>query len=311
MVTACRPVIHPSPPTLPPTLDACLDATRQEGIHNADKVRAIGSTHSFTPLIADGLTAASGGGVSAVVSLRKMPRFWQLDSAASTITVDAGTTYGEIAAGLTGTGFALPNTAALPQFSVAGAAATGTHGSGGVGADGRVTRGSLPSAVLSMDIVGPDGERRTVREGDTAFPASVVSLGLLGIVSRVTLRLVPDYDIRQRVYGTWPPTGNSGSSLATTIATLPEALAQTDSFSGFEDWSIDNGGMLIMRDVAPVDLSLPQPAQPQPDWHGMPLTSGVLTDFLADTPWEATSRGRWHDKMHNWVRVRLRGKGIL
>lgn len=263
------------------------------------KVRAAGSTHSFTPLISDG--QKTGNGVeSAVVSLRQMPRTWDLDSTDSSLTVDAGTTYGEIAAGLAGTGFALPNTASLPQFSVAGATATGTHGSGGLGADGRVTLGSLPSQVTAVELVGADGEVHTVSRGDDAFAASVVSLGLMGVATRFTLTVVPDYNVRQRVYGTWPPTGESGS-LGATLDSLPEAVAQTDSLSVFVDWSVDDGGMLVMRDMVAASGSAAEP--PSPEWHGLPLATAPLTTFLAEgTSWETSTTGRWHDRMHNWVR---------
>ena len=73
-------------------------------------------------------------------------------------------------------GFALPNTGSLPHIMVAGACATGTHGSG----DGNRI---LAASVSAVELVGPDGELRTVRRGDPGFAGAVVALGALGVVT--------------------------------------------------------------------------------------------------------------------------------
>ena len=119
-----------------------------------------------------------------------------------TLTVDAGSTYSEVCGFLAAhSSLALPNTASLPHFSVAGACATGTHGSSGMGSDGRLSLSGAADAVASIELIGPEGDLRTVRTGEAGFEASVVSLGLMGIASKVTLNLVDAYHVRQRVYG--------------------------------------------------------------------------------------------------------------
>ena len=64
-------------------------------------------------------------------------------------------------------GRALATMASLPHISVGGAIATGTHGSGD-------RTGSLAAAVRGLEVVGADGEVRTVRRGDPDFGAHVV-----------------------------------------------------------------------------------------------------------------------------------------
>ena len=88
---------------------------------------------------------------------------------------------------------ALHNMGSLPHISIAGAVATGTHGSGSA-------NGSLSSAVRAIDLIGADGEIVTVAHGDGDFAGSVVALGALGIAARVTLAVEPTYRVRQDVY---------------------------------------------------------------------------------------------------------------
>jgi len=59
-----------------------------------------------------------------------MPKEIVINEERSTATVSAYLKYGEVAVFLEEKGWALHNLASLPHISVAGAIATGTHGSG-------------------------------------------------------------------------------------------------------------------------------------------------------------------------------------
>ena len=96
-------------------------------------------------------------------------------------------------AGAARRGLALANLASLPHISVAGAVATGTHGSG----DGI---GSLATAVRGIGLVTPGGEPRTLVRGDADFAGAVVNLGALGVVTSLELDVEPTYDVAQTVY---------------------------------------------------------------------------------------------------------------
>ena len=65
--------------------------------------------------------------------------------------VSAGMRYGELAVRLHDLGYALRNLASLPHIGIAGACATGTHGSG----DGI---GSLATAVRALEMVTAPGD---------------------------------------------------------------------------------------------------------------------------------------------------------
>ncbi len=155
----------------------------QELVSRSPRIRALGSGHTFTEL-------PDSEGV--LVSLSGIPFDPVVDDAAPTLTVGAGARYGDLPAILEPAGWALGNLASLPHISVVGAVATGTHGSG-------VRNPSMAAAVAGLQIVGPDGSVREVRRGDADFDGSVVALGALGIVARVTLDIEPTYAVRQDV----------------------------------------------------------------------------------------------------------------
>ncbi|MFD1503619.1 FAD-binding protein, partial [Streptosporangium lutulentum] len=163
----------------------------QKLVAKSDGVRALGTRHSFNE-IAD----RPGGDL---VSLEDLPSSTELDPARRTVTVGAGVRYGELSRWLHGEGYALHNLGSLPHISVAGACATATHGSG-------VGNGNLATAVSGLELVTADGEIVVLsreKDGDR-FAGAVVGLGALGVVTRVTLDVVPTFDVRQYVYENLP-----------------------------------------------------------------------------------------------------------
>jgi alditol oxidase len=162
----------------------------QQLVAASERIRALGSGHSFSP-VAD----TTGD----LVSLLELPRVLRIDEASSTVTVAAAIRYGDLAQALHARGYALRNLASLRHISVAGGCATGTHGSGDA-------NGNLTTAVRSMQLVGADGdivEIGPVSDPDR-FAATAVGLGALGVVTALTLEIVPTYDVRQFVYEDLP-----------------------------------------------------------------------------------------------------------
>ena len=147
------------------------------------RIRALGTGHSFNAL-ADS---------AALISLRAIDLPFELDEAARRVTVPGAAPYGAVAGFLQDHGWALHNLGSLPHISVAGATATGTHGSG----DGN---GVLATAVRGVERIGDDGELSWVRAGDPDFEGSVVALGALGVTTRLTFAIEPTYDITQHIY---------------------------------------------------------------------------------------------------------------
>ena len=122
-----------------------------------------------------------------------------VDHAAGTVSCSGAVRYGELAEALAAEGMALANLASLPHISVAGAVATGTHGSGDA-------NGSLATAVAGLELVTDSGETLTASRGDPDFDGLVVGLGALGVVTRVALDVEPAYQVRQRAFEglAWP-----------------------------------------------------------------------------------------------------------
>lgn len=189
----------------PATIAQLRDVVAESG-----PVHALGSGHSFSRV-------ADTTGV--LISLDDLARDVRID--AGTVTVSAAIRYGELAARLHRAGYALANLASLPHISVAGACATGTHGSG----DGN---GSLATAVSALELVTADGSLVTVSRADEEFAGMVVALGALGIVTSLTLDIEPAFTVRQWVYQDLPRRQLD--------AHFAEIFASAYSVSVFTDW---------------------------------------------------------------------------
>jgi xylitol oxidase len=155
----------------------------QEIVSSAARVRVLGSRHSFTAI----------GDSAELLTLDDLPPDVVVDRAASTVSFTASVRYGGLARALQGEGLALANLASLPHISVAGAVSTATHGSG----DGN---GNLATAVAALELVTSDGGVLRVSRGDADFEGTVVGLGALGAVTRISLDVEPEYEVRQRVF---------------------------------------------------------------------------------------------------------------
>lgn len=165
-------------------------ADLQQVVRKADKVRVIGSRHCFTD-IAD----TTGD----LLSLNRLDKNVDIDHEHDTATVSAGITYRELCPQLHAAGYALHNMASLDHITVVGACMSATHGSGDA-------HGNLATAVSGVEMVTASGDLVTLtrdKDGDR-FMGAVVALGALGVVTRVTLDLVPGYAIQQDVYQKLP-----------------------------------------------------------------------------------------------------------
>ncbi|MBO0817002.1 MAG: FAD-binding protein, partial [Actinobacteria bacterium] len=183
-------------------------------VAESTRVRALGTRHSFSPIAdTDGVLIATAG----------LPAVCDIDAAAAAVSVGAHVKYGDLARRLNAAGWALANLGSLPHISVGGACATATHGSGS-------RNGNLASAVRAMDLVTADGGLVTLdawADGDR-FRGAVVGLGALGVVTTLTLDLVPAYQVRQYVYEDLPASELTGH--------FDEIMDAAYSVSVFTDW---------------------------------------------------------------------------
>lgn len=194
-------IVHPA------SIDELRDALAGDG-----PVHVLGTRHSFNDL------ADTDG---TLIATDRLPI--EVDAGASgAVRVSGRVRYGDLAPRLQERGLALANLASLPHISVAGAVATGTHGSGD-----RI--GSLASAVRAIEFLTPDGEVRSLRRGDADFDGAVVHLGALGVVTAVELDVEPTYDIAQTVY--------EGPRWDAILADLEAVTSAGTSVSIFTRWS--------------------------------------------------------------------------
>jgi len=190
-----------------------LDQVR-DYVKKQDKLKVLGTRHCFNN-IADSKDS--------FLSLKPMAELVALDPKASTVTVDAGMTYGQLCPLIDSKGFALHNLASLPHISIAGACTTATHGSG-------EKNGNLSTAVSALELVTAAGEvvKLSRQQDGEAFRGAVVGLGALGVISKVTLDIQPTFMMRQYVYENLP--------LSELKDNFDKIEASAYSVSLFTDW---------------------------------------------------------------------------
>jgi L-gulonolactone oxidase len=162
-------------------------------------VRPIGSGHSFT---------AIGRPEDVQLALDRHAGLVDVDPS-GLVTVQAGMPLHRLNAELAARGWALTNLGDVDRQTVAGALATGTHGTG-------ARFGGLATQLRAMELVLADGSvlRCSPSEHADVFSAARIGLGALGVVSTVTLQAEPAFALR----------GEEGP------ARLPELLRNFDAF---------------------------------------------------------------------------------
>jgi FAD-linked oxidoreductase len=176
-LTTAHPTQELAPADTGEVVDAVL-AARERGL----RVKMVGAGHSFTDIaVTDGLLLRP----DELVGIRSV------DREAMTVTVLAGTPLHELNRRLRGLGLGLHNMGDIDRQTVAGAIATGTHGTGGQSA-------SLSAQVAGLEVVTGEGALVQARPGGTVdeaalFGAGRLGLGALGILTAVTLSVEPAF----------------------------------------------------------------------------------------------------------------------
>jgi len=153
-----------------------------EASSRGEKVKAVGSGHSFTS------AAATDG---RMVRLDNLTGISQVDRTKNQVTVGAGTRLSDLNTLLHAEGLAMANLGDIAYQTVAGAISTSTHGTG------KALTG-LAGQVVAMTLV--DGNGEIVECSDTSnmdiLDVGRVSVGALGIISEYTLQVVPSFRLR-------------------------------------------------------------------------------------------------------------------
>jgi FAD-linked oxidoreductase len=154
-------------------------------VATARKVRAVGAGHSFMPLVASD---------ELIVDLSALPGAIVPAADGRSARVPAGWSLKRLTAELWGLGLALANQGDVNPQSLAGAMATGTHGTG-------EALGSLSTFARGFRLMGPDGESRwcDAATAPDLFQAQRLSLGLFGIATEIEVAVVPAFHLQERI----------------------------------------------------------------------------------------------------------------
>jgi L-gulonolactone oxidase len=172
----CNPATIVRPGGLDEVAAALADARERDLT-----VRVAGAGHSFTD------TVLTNG---MLLSLDRMNKVLEIDRDAGMVRVEAGISLRTLSERLDDEGLALPNLGDIDIQSLAGAIATGTHGTG-------LRLQSMAAGIASMQLALADGSVIEVGENDDAdvLRAASVSIGALGVITAVTLKTVPAFTL--------------------------------------------------------------------------------------------------------------------
>ena len=166
-----------------PTSEAEVASIVRECAATGRRLRVVGSGHSFSAIAAPDDEA---------MSLEALGGELVIDRARNLVTVPGGMTLRHLTDHLARTGLSLPIVGSIQAQTVAGAIATGTHGSS-------LVHGNLATLATSIRIVTGSGELLTIDEDDPRIHGVRVHLGALGVVTAVTLRTKPTALLHQTI----------------------------------------------------------------------------------------------------------------
>ncbi|WP_227429378.1 D-arabinono-1,4-lactone oxidase [Psychrobacter sp. I-STPA6b] len=165
----------------PESIEALQDIVKN-AVKNNKRVRVTGAGHSFSGCAKPEEIA---------VSLHHLRGIDSVDSINKEVTVFAGTYLYEMGDLLREHGFAMQNMGDIQNQTVAGSISTGTHGTG-------ITLGSVSSQIVAWEWVDGLGNLHQHRRGDDDLSNALhIHMGMLGIFTRLTLKVVDLYGLRE------------------------------------------------------------------------------------------------------------------
>jgi FAD-linked oxidoreductase len=145
-------------------------------------VKVVGSGHSFT-----GIAVPD----EVMIDLTQLNRVVNVDHTRGVITVQAGIVLSDLNSYLESHQLSMPNLGDVTYQTLAGAVSTSTHGTG-------LQRTGLAAQIRAFRLVTASGDIFTCDPERNAeiFHCGRVSLGALGVISEVTLNVVPAFNLR-------------------------------------------------------------------------------------------------------------------
>ncbi len=174
------PVAVDEPRSLLEVVEAVQGASRA-----GQTMKVAASGHSFSDV------ACTSG---RMMHIGALDRLVAIDREALTATVEAGIPLWRLNEELARRGLALSNLGDIDRQTVAGATSTGTHGTG-------IRYGSIAAAIIGLELVTAAGDvvRCSATEEPEVFASARVGLGVLGVVTQVTLQCEPLFKLHSVV----------------------------------------------------------------------------------------------------------------
>jgi L-gulonolactone oxidase len=173
---------------LEPRSTAEVRAALREAQAAGRRVRVVGAGHSWNDAVCTGET---------LISLDRMGRLLSVDRERMEARVQGGIRLHQLLEALASLGLTMVNVGSVSEQSLAGAIATGTHGTG-------IGFGNLATQVVRLTLVTPAGDVLDLSrdpsesaETQALFRAASIHLGALGVVTEMTVRVTGAHRLRE------------------------------------------------------------------------------------------------------------------
>lgn len=196
----------------------------QQVVSNSQGVKVLATGHSFN---------AIGDTKDTLISLKNLSNGIEIDSQNAQALIPAGMAYADAARYLESIGWAFSNMASLGEVTIAGAISTGTHGSGS-------NNGVLSTSVVGLEIVLGSGELVTINKSNSEeFAGFIISLGALGVFTKIKMRIVPSFSVKQFVY--------ENIGIQAVAENFDTVFNSAYSVSYFSNWAKNSIGQIWMK----------------------------------------------------------------
>ncbi|MGE8557090.1 MAG: D-arabinono-1,4-lactone oxidase [Acinetobacter sp.] len=157
----------------------------QKIVKSCEHIRVVGAGHSFSALAKTD---------EVLLNLDQFKGVVAFDEEKIQCTVQAGTRLYDLGEYLAPINQALPNQGDIDQQSLAGAIATGTHGTG-------MDLPCLSAFVEGFELLTADGTllRCNREQNADIFQAGRVALGSMGVMTQITLQNRPRYKLKEQI----------------------------------------------------------------------------------------------------------------
>ncbi|MFH7766655.1 D-arabinono-1,4-lactone oxidase [Acinetobacter sp. BSP-28] len=217
----------------------------QKIVKSYNHIRVVGAGHSFSAVAkTDKL----------LLNLDQLKGVVAFDEDKTQCTVQAGTRLYELGEALAPINQALINQGDIDQQSLAGAIATGTHGTG-------ADLPCLSAFVEGFELLTADGERLQCdpRQNIDIFQAGRVALGSLGVLTKITLQNRPRYKLKEQIR----------------LCPIQEIFAHIDQWKQqhrhIEFWTFIHSDLVMLKTLDETDETI------QPRTESWPSEDALLT----------------------------------